>query len=261
MLQLILPFIVVSVICLLCGDVEYGRLLLSTSTLGGFGDCVGTSWAKDSLLSARAINITEGRSIHWISLPMTSDDLLLLLDAEYFTHAQDRLAGIVIADHIQWIRSDVIVLASSLQMPIWDFYDNFMNIQNNSCSNEPSSIICQSSVSMTRYGNDSALKISTVDYLQSNLTILLNSTSEHSAPIFFKEVLPSIDFSPADQVGHQGSFTLYTYPLQTISHANTAVLIRGFVVSNMVILYLLLLSIASVKSIVNFRGDGTKHQV
>lgn len=261
MLQLIFPFIVVVVICLLCGDVAYSKLLLSTSTLGGFGECIGAAGLMDSLFSASSVNLTAGDSIDWITAPMTSDDLLLLLNAEYFRHSKERFAGVVVGDYIQWMRSDILVPSSSIETPILDSYDSLINVQTETCSREPTAIICQSNISMALVGNDSALKISTVDYLQSNLTILLNTTSDHLAPMYFKELLASVDPSSVEKEKHQESYTLYSYPLQTISHANTALLLRGFVVANMIILYLLLTSIASVKSIVNFRGDGTKHQV
>lgn len=259
-LQLILPMFVVLLICLLCGDVHYSKLHLASSTLGGFGECIGAIWQDTLFLNLSAADKSNDGSILWIAESLTSDDLLLLLYTEYFDHSKNRYAGFVIGDYTEWIESSIVIPSSSLATPMGEVYSTLISKQNDICSTNSDSPVCQSSVTITHLGNENALVITSLNFLRSNITFLLNSTSDHTAPMYFKELMSF--FNPKHQVqNYHGHYNLYSYPLQTISHANSVLFLRGYVVSNMIVLYLLLTSVVAVKTIVRFRGGGIKHQV
>jgi ABC-2 type transport system ATP-binding protein len=119
--------------------------------------------------------------------------------------------------------------------------------------------------------------------LHSNLTMMTNITTDHSSPIFLKEIAPYIYSSfqpnPPSLSAHTKSsspsssflntrkeigapsYSLFSHPFDDATDSSSTYIERGYLGALMIILYLLLVSSVGVKFITNNHKSGVKTQV
>jgi hypothetical protein len=110
--------------------------------------------------------------------------------------------------------------------------------------------------------------------------MLSNVTTDHAGPIFLKEVAPAIyssllqrqtmpsmngDEDPPLVDIFKGSsipmYRLYSYPLPKINYTNEIYIERGYLGATMIVLYMLLTTIVSVRAVTQMRKSGVKLQM
>jgi ABC-2 type transport system ATP-binding protein len=124
--------------------------------------------------------------------------------------------------------------------------------------------------------------------LHANLTMMTNISTDHSSPIFLKEIAPYIyssfqsnpphpplasnSSSPSSSSASSGflntrkeigtpSYSLFSHPFDDATDSSSTYIERGYLGALMIILYLLLVSSVSVKFITNNNSSGVKTQV
>lgn len=150
-----------------------------------------------------------------------------------------------------------------------------------------------------RHGNDSdsrssnqtnnvdAIVIKSYEAMKSNVSMISNVTTDHAAPIFLKEVAPAVYSSllthPSYSSGTSNTgiidnddknndirifdsssipmYRLYSYPLPKINYSNEIYVDRGYLGATMIVLYMLIITIVSVRAVTHMRKSGVKLQL
>jgi hypothetical protein len=182
-----------------------------------------------------------------------------MLDEQYHSHADDRFAAFTLGDTVEgWIENNIFVPAGHLDSAA-STIETLQVTQETICMDQPSSIACQMGFTLVQTNSSSFIKITTNESLMANYTLMANATSDHAGPVYLKELIsPMLSASLSRK---DPSYMLYSHPLPEFSHTDVAMLKRGFVGANMIILYSMLTAVTAVKTVVRFRGDGAKLQV
>ena len=119
--------------------------------------------------------------------------------------------------------------------------------------------------------------------MRSNVSMLSNVTTDHAAPVFLKEIAPAVyssllrlpsplgtnryadDDKSVLRTAYQSSsipvYRLYSHPLPKINYTNGIYIERGYLGSTMIVLYMLIITIVSVRAITQLRKNGVKLQL
>jgi hypothetical protein len=193
----------------------------------------------------------------------SSDELKVTLLDEYYSHRAPRFAAFVEDDYINdWIQSTIYLPQSALIVPSSVAYGELKQEQSRACHQEPSSAACSLQISLVMYGNESGVQISNQQSLRANVTLLVNATSDHAAPVYLKELTPGV-LMPVERTNLHvlPAYELFNFPLPATSHTSATYLQRGFIGANMIVLYTLMTCVIVVKTIIAWRGNGCKHQL
>lgn len=143
--------------------------------------------------------------------------------------------------------------------------------------------------------SDDAIVIKSYEAMRSNVSMLSNVTTDHAAPVFLKEIAPAVYSSllpypsvnsfysssssaPSNLSGNDivddraQSFNLYrassvpiyrlhSHPLPKINYTNEIYIERGYLGATMIVLYMLITTIVSVRAITQLRKNGVKIQL
>lgn len=134
------------------------------------------------------------------------------------------------------------------------------------------------------------IAISTYEALYTNITLLSNVTTDHASPIFLREMFPivfkylrylsaekekkkmndsdagffeggSLPLTNSSDASVRPGYVLYTHPFYEANTTNFAFLQRGYLGSTIILLYMLLTTIVSVRFITKVRSGGVKRQL
>jgi hypothetical protein len=127
---------------------------------------------------------------------------------------------------------------------------------------------------------EDSIMIKSYEAMRSNVSMLSNVTTDHAGPIFLKEVAPSIyssllqrktmtdmnndEDSPLVDIFKWSSipmYRLYSHPLPKINYTNEIYIERGYLGATMIVLYMLLTTIVSVRAVTQMRKCGVKLQM
>ena len=134
---------------------------------------------------------------------------------------------------------------------------------------------------------DDAIVIKSYEAMRSNVSMLSNVTTDHAAPIFLKEIAPAVyssllpfpsyssssSLSDDDKVGDRREllklyrsssipiYRLYSHPLPKINYTNEIYIERGYLGATMIVLYMLITTIVSVRAVTQLRKNGVKLQL
>ena len=111
--------------------------------------------------------------------------------------------------------------------------------------------------------------ISSFQSLSTNLTLLSNVTTDHAAPIFLREVFPLMyDYSLTNSFESVKNvskiipqYTLFSHPFFQANLVNFIFMQRGYLGSTIILFYMLLTTIVSVRFITKARDSGIKRQL
>lgn len=139
-----------------------------------------------------------------------------------------------------------------------DVYFALYDQHENYCKNISSSrIYCLITFALSNdtNGNDKIL-VKQSENLRSNISLLVNMTSDHATPIYVNEILfrTNYDFPSA-------LINLFNYPLHLDKQMSFGAVLRGFIGSNNILIFILISSASVVKSIIKLRANGSKHQL
>ena len=135
--------------------------------------------------------------------------------------------------------------------------------------------------------SDDAIVIKSYEAMRSNVSMLSNVTTDHAAPIFLKEIAPAVyssllpfpsyssssSLSDDDKVGDRREllklyrsssipiYRLYSHPLPKINYTNEIYIERGYLGATMIVLYMLITTIVSVRAVTQLRKNGVKLQL
>ena len=118
--------------------------------------------------------------------------------------------------------------------------------------------------------------------MRSNVSMLSNVTTDHAAPVFLKEIAPAVYSSllnipmsrnSSTQDGEENRvrdvyrsssvpvYRLYSHPLPKINYTNQIYIERGYLGATMIVLYMLITTIVSVRAVTLMRKNGIKLQL
>ena len=114
-----------------------------------------------------------------------------------------------------------------------------------------------------------SLIVSSFEALNTNLTLLSNVTTDHAAPIFLRELFPLMyrhigtnyleEQSNVSNISPQ--YKLFSHPFFQANLTNFNFMQRGYLGSTIILLYMLLTTIVSVRFITKARSSGFKRQM
>ena len=118
--------------------------------------------------------------------------------------------------------------------------------------------------------------------MRSNVSMLSNVTTDHAAPVFLKEIAPAVYSSLLNISMNRNSsvqdgeinrvrdiyrsssvpvYRLYSHPLPKINYTNQIYIERGYLGATMIVLYMLITTIVSVRAVTLMRKNGIKLQL
>lgn len=119
--------------------------------------------------------------------------------------------------------------------------------------------------------------VKSYEAMRSNVSMLSNVTTDHAAPVFLKEMAPAVYSSLLYPVQHPGRrqggvqgiyqsssipiYRLYSHPLPKINYTNQIYIDRGYLGATMIVLYMLITTIVSVRATTQMRKNGVKLQL
>ena len=130
--------------------------------------------------------------------------------------------------------------------------------------------------------SDDAIIVRSYEAMRSNVSMLSNVTTDHAAPVFLKEIAPAVYSSLLNiSMSRNGSvqygdenrvrdvyrsssvpvYRLYSHPLPKINYTNQIYIERGYLGATMIVLYMLITTIVSVRAITLMRKNGIKLQL
>lgn len=128
-------------------------------------------------------------------------------------------------------------------------------------------------------GNSSedVIVVKSYEAMRSNVSMLSNVTTDHAAPVFLKEMAPAVYSSLLYPVQHPGRkqggvqgiyqsssipiYRLFSHPLPKINYTNQIYIDRGYLGATMIVLYMLITTIVSVRATTQMRKNGVKLQL
>ena len=210
---------------------------------------------------------------HWMETTIVISELSLSLDIES-VYAQVKRAAAAICNPKKKKRHDQLLDATITL--------NGKHVKTTICPPNPSTTISiyngtfpDVNMSFEReksvFGSStlSSIIISSFQTLNTNLTLLSNVTTDHAAPIFLREVFPLMyeysrtnSFESVKNISKViPQYTLFSHPFFQANLVNFVFMQRGYLGSTIILFYMLLTTIVSVRFITKARDSGIKRQL
>jgi ABC-type multidrug transport system ATPase subunit len=203
-----------------------------------------------------------------------SDELLSMLSKSYFTHDRNRFAAVVLEDRLPGFFETVLTIPSSSlnASSLLSVYTQIVAYHREVCgsSSLPQSIqkellFCDGDNVQYRVWMDgdgvssnSSISISWLKSVQSNVTLLTNTSTTHALPIFLHDLMP---VTYGSQRMSQTSYRLFYQPLRSVNSIDPLNLQRGYTGALILIIYMLLVTSTSGRIISYMKKTGAKHQL
>lgn len=159
-----------------------------------------------------------------------------------------------------WLSSSILVPVSGVGGSNGTLFEDVLAQQATACSGKSvSDTLCFVQIVLVRDGNrnSSAIQLLTEESVHADITLLLNVTSDHAAPIYLKELVRPL----TNTSGRSVEYELFSHPLDVRSDTNIESAFRGYLGSNMILIFVIIVSVSTAKSIIQFNATGAKLQL